>query len=107
MLKVNILPLNINIIIKDYLWGNINDWKIKFKNIINEYNILLDHHIKMYDKVSKYSIVSRLEECKSQKRLNKEIDLEDNIYCPVCGEKTLFFPFMFNPKSQIECMCIL
>ena len=90
------LSEDITFIIKSYLWGNTNDWYNIFKKSLIEYNNIYNEH----------NIIYKLNICRWQRRLNIQSDIEDNFYCPVCGEKTLFFAFIYNPKAIHECMCI-
>jgi len=93
------LPVDIINIIKNYLWGHKEDWMRKFNIIIRDTNDTF--------KPSIDNIIYKLNICNWQKRLNIDTNIEDNFYCPVCGEKNLFFAFTGNPKSFQECMCII
>ncbi len=63
--------------IKDILWGNIDSWKKKF-NIVLRKDFLV---IKRDLKPSPYCIFS-----------GNLLEIEDEIFCSSCGEKTIF-PF--------------
>ena len=91
------LPKHIISLIKDFIWGNKKDW-------IKKYNIFLTQTFIPFNPKCRY--IYMLNPCLYQRRDLKETDIEENFYCPVCGEKTLYFPFLFNSKSEIECMCI-
>lgn len=73
---LQVFPLEIVEIIKIFMWGNNNIYKEKLKIVKN---------LPEYKKDNLRVTVS----C----RMNgKDIEIEDELYCPRCGEKTLF-PF--------------
>ena len=73
---LQVFPLEIVEIIKIFMWGNNNIYKEKLKIVKN---------LPEYKKDNLRVTVS----C----RMNgKDIEIEDELYCPKCGEKTLF-PF--------------
>ena len=59
------IPSDITTHIKDFLWGNTADWKVKLNQIINNRNLVVN--------------------------LNNSGDYNET-FCPQCGEKELF-PF--------------
>jgi len=95
--KTYYLPEHIISLIKDYMWGSKDIWKLK-------YSILLRRTFIPFN--PRFDYIYKLNPCLFQRRLSKETEIEDNFYCPICGEKTLFFGFLYNDKSETECMCI-
>jgi hypothetical protein len=95
-------PSHIINIIKNYIWGDNDSWSIIYNKTLSEYN-----DIYALDIYNDYYIISKLQVCLWQKRLNKDIEIDDNFYCSVCGEKTLFFAFLFNASARRDCLCIL
>ena len=93
------MPCHITAIIKGYMWGDKDDWYKKFNDTLDEYTNVKRNLI--------FDFIFRLKICTWQRRLNTDTEIEDNFYCHVCGEKTLFFAFTGNPKSKRECMCII
>ena len=91
---VEYLPDNIIYIVKNYMWGDKIDW-------INEFNKSINRYSGQYEDEALY----KLKVCKWQKRSNNIEYIEDNLYCPVCGEKTLDFALSFLPRSNSECIC--
>ena len=79
------LPIDIIIIIENILKGSIQFYRKKFNIIIKNFQ--------------KYP-QNKLKSINIQKLDNKIIDdLEDNVFCYYCGEKTLWFPFLLNNKK--------
>lgn len=83
------LPYPMSDLIFDYLWGNNRDWKNKNIKVINEINV------KFIQLGSWYWM---LDQINIQTRNNKQYEeIEDDLYCPCCGEKSLF------PFTRIKC----
>jgi len=76
MIIINELPCELIEMIKEYMWGNVAYYK-KELNIVNT--------LPEYKK----AILRTTLFCKINNIMN---EIEDELYCPNCGEKTLF-PF--------------
>ena len=96
--NLHYLPEDTICMIKNYMWGDKQDWKYKFDKIIVQYS----NRVNNID-----NVISKLRVCHSQKRLNTVTNIEDCFYCSICGEKTLDFTFLFNPQSFQKCVCIV
>ncbi len=76
------LPNDINIQIMDYLWGSRRDHQKYFSQVLDTLpvNILIN--------------LRATESCKYKNKIWD--DIEDNLYCPCCGEKSLDFTYACN-----------
>ena len=73
------LPNDIKLKIMDHMWGTLPDYQRKFSSILS----LLPEHILINLKATPY--------CKYKNKMWN--DIGDNLYCPKCGEKSLFFAY--------------
>lgn len=78
---ISLLPKHINNRIKDYMWGSPEFYR----------KILGD----VLDKLPS-NILSNLRATEYCKYKNKLYEIDENLYCHKCGEKTLWFPFACN-----------
>ena len=107
---LNIFPNEITDIISDYLWGSLADWKHYYSNLLRDVEITSIKHIRnLYDdrylkeqfqhhelfnlnKLNSGYILQFLRANPFQNRGKLIYEIEDEVYCHVCGEKTVF-PF--------------
>ena len=81
------LPEEIQIKIKDCLWGTTQNWQ----NKLDITHTLPTNGLFCLTDVSSYTIH------------NKPLETEDCLYCNKCGEKTLFFALSFSMDRCFEC----
>lgn len=85
MIIINELPCELIEMIKEYMWGNV----VYYKKKLNIVNTLPEY---------KRAILRTTLFCKIKNTMN---EIEDELYCPNCGEKTLF-PFTRNICYECE-----
>ena len=82
MINFTILPLELVYLIDELLRGSRRLYQEQFSRIVSK--------ISLYPQ-------SKLNPVKTQFINNTiMVEIEDNVFCHKCGEKTLWFPFMLN-----------
>jgi hypothetical protein len=93
MKGVDLLPFEIKQQIKVFMWGNSNIFKQKLKIVLES----LPQNV-------------QLNLAPIQTSYYKNTiwdDVEDNLFCHQCGEKTLYFPFHCNGSNGSVCIYCL
>lgn len=88
---LNKLPNEIIFYIKDYMWGHKSDYQKKLKMILE--NLPEPEMVQIN--------LTAIRKCYYKNKYWEE--LEDNLFCPRCGEKTLWFPFFLSGKLCEYC----
>ena len=91
IILLNELPDELIVIIKDYIWGNTLQYQKKL-------NIILEN---LPEPEMVQNNLKPINKCYYKNKYWEE--LEDNLFCPRCGEKTLWFPFTFLGKLCDYC----
>ena len=84
------LPIELVQMIKDFIWGTQKSWKNKFTSNLNYV-------------LKTPNLLFVLKDVKSYKVNNQCIDCEDSLYCPFCGEKSMFFASTFYHETCDAC----
>ena len=111
---VNILPPHLKNTIKDYLWGNNLNWKYQFSQLLDNSHVTKLNHIgslysdnflkgkfkdsRLFNTTNYESgyILQFLRATSYQRRTATEYEIEDEVFCYLCGEKTVFPFTLFN-----------
>ena len=89
MMAVRTLPLEIQEHIRVHVWGSIELTKRKFKDVLNALsNREAVHCLRSVDSYKSYA--------------HQWEETEDNVFCPRCGEKTVFFAFVFHSRKHCD-----
>ena len=79
---IETIPNEIIQLIKDYMWGTNQSYKIKLREVLDN----LPKNVQLS--------LSPIKKSYYKNRVWEELD--DNLFCPNCGEKTLWFPLYCN-----------
>ncbi len=88
---LNELPDELIVNVKDYMWGNKLEYQKKLKIILE--------NLPEPEMVQKK--LKAINKCHYKNKYWDE--LEDNLFCPRCGEKSLWFPFALSGKLCNYC----
>jgi hypothetical protein len=81
--------------IASYLWGTPDTWKVHYNDVIT--------HLPAYTRTLMHLRATPHCHSRGDRRNLVEDDIEDNLYCEVCGEKTLWFPYLST--GDMCCLC--
>ena len=79
---VDTFPSEIIQLLKDYMWGTHLDYRVKLRSILDD----LPKNVQLNLSPIKYGYYKN----------SIWEDVDDNLFCPSCGEKTLWFPSYCN-----------
>jgi len=74
------LPNELNMVIMDYMWGTRKGYQLILGKVLSR----LPTNVQLNLKATEY--------CKYKNKVWN--DIEDNLYCPKCGEKSLHFTYV-------------
>ena len=84
-----LLPEEIRVVIRGFLWGDTSDWKQRLRNVLYE--------LPAYGYHSLHDVASYTSN-------NSVIESEDCLYCGKCGEKAHFFALSFHEDACENCV---